>query len=104
MSAPRHEAVLTIPADHPALPGHFPGFPVVPAVVLLERVLELAEGWLARPLKAAALPHAKFLAPLKPGEAAHVELELSEAALRFRIAGPAGLIAQGAFELAECAR
>lgn len=34
---------LRIGADHPCLPGHFPGRPVVPGVVLLDRVAALAE-------------------------------------------------------------
>ena len=32
-----------ISADHPSLPGHFPGHPIVPGVVLLDRVLEAIE-------------------------------------------------------------
>ena len=34
---------FTIPDDHPSLPGHFPGHPVVPGVVLLDRVLQAIE-------------------------------------------------------------
>lgn len=67
---------FTIAADHPCLPGHFPGRPLVPGVVLLERVLEAIEmehGALG-PLR---LPQVKFLQPLLPGEEARVELELA---------------------------
>lgn len=32
------ERVVAIPAEHPCLPGHFPGKPVVPAVVILDEV------------------------------------------------------------------
>lgn len=31
-------STFSIPKEHPALPGHFPGHPVVPGVVLLEQV------------------------------------------------------------------
>lgn len=31
---------LSVPAGHPALPGHFPGRPIVPGVVILDLVVE----------------------------------------------------------------
>lgn len=67
---------FTIAADHPCLPGHFPGRPLVPGVVLLDRVLdaiEMEHGALG-PLR---MPQVKFLQPLLPGEEARVELELA---------------------------
>jgi len=32
-----------VPSAHPALPGHFPGNPIVPGVVLLDRVAAALE-------------------------------------------------------------
>jgi 3-hydroxyacyl-[acyl-carrier-protein] dehydratase len=32
---------ITISPDHPSLPGHFPGRPIVPGVVLLDEALAL---------------------------------------------------------------
>ena len=51
----------TIGADHPALPGHFPGDPIVPGVVLLNEVLSALPGRMD-------IPWAKFHGPLRPGE------------------------------------
>ncbi len=62
---------FTIPHDHPALPGHFPGNPLVPAVVLIDHASEAAREALALgPL--AAILRAKFLAPIRPGEVVHL--------------------------------
>ena len=63
-------ATFAVPADHPCLPGHFPGRPVVPGVVLLDLAFEgaRAAGWPA-PVRIAA---AKFVRPIGPGEAVAV--------------------------------
>lgn len=78
---------FSIPADHPCLPGHFPGRPVVPGVVVLDRVfaaieaIEAAEATAAVGGKGATrvrLPQVKFVQPLLPEQAARIELARME--------------------------
>ena len=72
------EARFAVPADHPSLPGHFPGRPVVPGVVLLDLAAQAARrafglGPMQRVLRA------KFTAPVLPTQ---------EVALRLRRPAP----------------
>lgn len=85
---------FTIAPDHPCLPGHFPGRPLVPGVVLLDRVLaaiEAAHG----PLGPLRLPQVKFLQPLLPGESARIELEGAPPRWRFRVLRGDTVLASG---------
>ena len=63
------EFAWTVPADHPAFAGHFPGRPIVPGVVLLDRALLFAEKLLGAPVDRWQIGNAKFLSPVGPGEA-----------------------------------
>lgn len=96
---------FAIPADHPCLPGHFPGQPVVPGVVVLERVLMAIEAQhvearrnVLGPLR---MPQVKFQQPLLPEQTARIELlPLSDAAdapsrWRFRVLRDDSVIASG---------
>ncbi|MFZ2754539.1 MAG: hypothetical protein WAZ48_13990 [Lysobacteraceae bacterium] len=95
-----------IPADHPCLPGHFPGQPIVPGVVVLDRVLAAIEAQHGA-LGALRMPQVKFLQPLLPEQTARIELQrLSDASdtsdvpaapprWRFRVLRDDSLIASG---------
>lgn len=85
---------FAISADHPCLPGHFPGRPLVPGVVLLERVVEAVEA-AHGPLAGLRLPQVKFLQPLLPGEEARVELDGAAPRWRFRVLRGETLLASG---------
>ena len=55
----------TIDAGHPSLPGHFPGTPIVPGVVILDEILAALTEWRAGS-HVTAIRAVKFLGPLKP--------------------------------------
>ena len=96
-----HVFPLCIPRTHPCLPGHFPGQPVVPGVVLLDYVLEGAERWLGGPCRARSLSTVKFTSPLLPEQHATVELTLTGCELNFVIRRESTIVAQGAFTFAH---
>lgn len=56
-----------LPDDFLGFSGHFPGFPVCPAVVQLAAAESVIERGLGRPLRLVGADSAKFLSPLGPG-------------------------------------
>jgi 3-hydroxyacyl-[acyl-carrier-protein] dehydratase len=94
-----HTAAVRIPSSHPSLAGHFPGRPIVPAVVLLDCVLGEAQRWLGSAPVVAGLAHAKFTAPLLPEQTAQLDLTLQGNELRFGLTRDAVGLARGSFTL-----
>lgn len=90
---------FAVPPAHPSLPGHFPGQPVVPGVVVLDHVLEAIEA-LHGPLGALRLPQVKFVQPLLPGQVADIALEGDAPRWRFRVTRNGDAIASGEVALA----
>lgn len=101
---------FTIPHDHPCLPGHFPGRPIVPGVVVLDRVLAAIEAGHGGALGALRMPQVKFAQPLLPGEEARIEVECIEQQplpdiapprWRFRVLRDDALLASGEVRAAD---
>lgn len=92
----RIEVRGAIPASHPALAGHFPGDPVVPGVLILSEVLSAARQAMGPHFVPAAIPLARFHAPLRPGEGFVCAVERVDAtAFKYRLTRGTDLVASG---------
>ncbi|WP_126286433.1 AMP-binding protein [Burkholderia stagnalis] len=98
-------ATFTIPADHPALPGHFPGHPIVPGVVLLDHAITAIGAALNRPLHAWRLGSAKFPSPAAPGEPLDLAFDAAASgAIRFTVRAGRRDVATGVLSAPPAAR
>ncbi|MFH1603706.1 MAG: beta-hydroxyacyl-ACP dehydratase [Pseudomonadota bacterium] len=89
---------LSLESDHPAFAGHFPGRPIVPGVVLLDRTQRTVESTTG--LVLTALPAAKFFSPAAPGDVLELVYKIAGAAVRFEIRCGIRTIASGRFLVA----
>lgn len=97
-----HPVLRKIPASHPALPGHFPGHPVVPGVVILSEVWDALLASAGRPLRCTGWPSVKFLAPLAPEEPFTIDVVFTgPEAARFTCKSADRTLAQGNIRFAE---
>ena len=71
------QVLCTIGADHPSLPGHFPGAPIVPAVVILDEILAALTEWRGA-CRLTVIRAVKFLVPLKPEQPFTIQLSQSK--------------------------
>ena len=95
---PRTPANAVVPATHPALPGHFPGRPIVPAAWMLTLVAVACRDAWNLPSTSLRLQRARFRAPLPPDASFRIELRRSdERSIAFACAHGTTRIADGAF-------
>lgn len=85
---------FTVSPEDPCLPGHFPGAPVVPGVLILEEVMRAATGRNVR----ACWPKVKFINSVSPGEQVDVYLDPLSRTIRFECRVAERVVAAGSFE------
>ena len=84
--------------EHPSLPGHFPGSPVVPGVVVLDQVLKAAELWRhALGARQRAQAGEVSCAAAAGASGRMWRSKRKATALRFQVTRDGQLIAQGTF-------
>jgi 3-hydroxyacyl-[acyl-carrier-protein] dehydratase len=92
----RFRFVWQFPKDHPALAGHFPGQPIAPGAVLLDRLALFSQCIPNMAGSALRLDQAKFLRVCKPGDMLAFVLEARDAGRwAFRIECDASVLVQG---------
>jgi len=74
-----YERTVVISKDHPALPGHFPGRPIVPGVVVLDEVIETLTEAYGQGSVVVGLPAVKLSSPLRPEEPLTIAVEQEDA-------------------------
>jgi 3-hydroxyacyl-[acyl-carrier-protein] dehydratase len=79
----RVEFDFCVATDHPCLPGHFPGRPIVPGVLMLDHVFAALRDSTGRDV--VHLRQVRFTSALGPGEPAHARCEVDEATLVFQV-------------------
>lgn len=91
--APHAETTIFISPDEPAFDGHYPGFPILPGVCLIEcahrsalAVFPAVAGEDAPPPRLSTVETARFLDPVFPGETVTIVLtwEATEGGWRCR--------------------
>ena len=91
-----YTSTFCIPATHPALPGHFPGRPIVPGAVTLTEVVTALQGQDSDSRVVRGFGNVKFLSPLLPGETAQIAFtDKGAGSVSFEVSVDARRVASG---------
>ncbi len=92
-------AQTTFPSTHPAIPGHFPGRPIVPGVLLLASVEEMLR---KVGLRVVECKQAKFLTPVLPDQVVTIRVDFDQrSTARFEIVAATRIVASGSLGCAD---
>ncbi len=85
-------------ASHPGFEGHFPGFPLLPAVSQIDLVKDLIELCLKDRVRCRSLRNVKFKAMLRPDTEVTIKLQfLDEESVRWTLSHEKLIFSSGIF-------
>ena len=87
------DSTVSFPAEHPAFAGHFPGFPIVPGVMLLDEIVHLQEAASSRAVT--GIPSAKFLRPVAPAQEVTLSCATATGRQKFEILSGTEVVVTG---------
>lgn len=89
----------TCVGGHPAVPGHFPGHPIIPGVVLLASVEDVLRD---AGLRIVECKKVKFVAPVPPDQTVSIRIDVeARSAARFDISAAGHVFVSGSLRCAE---
>lgn len=84
----------SIPGNHPSIPDHFPGNPVVPGAVVLDIIRDSVEEY--RPgTRITAIPYVKFMGALLPEKKFQVVLKANKDLVSFECLLEGNVVVRG---------
>jgi len=99
MAEPKQVTTFTIPQTHLSLAGHFPGNPVVPGVVILQKIISIFQQQHPQ-FSVAGIPNAKFIKPVLPAVEVKVEFSVKNLSTIFLCSAVDGtVLAKGELRL-----
>ena len=81
---------FVIPGTSPYFDGHFPEFPILPAVAQAEIILRLAAEHLGTGIEIAEIKRIKFTKKIRPNKPHLLLFEKNDGALSFKVLSPSG--------------
>ena len=79
---------LSIPDTSPYYDGHFPGFPVLPAVAQVDLVVRFASEHFGMSITVSKINRIKFLNIIRPGNPLIIFMEIDKENMNFKISSP----------------
>lgn len=94
---------FSVPGGSPYFEGHFPGFPILPAVAQTDLIVRYASRYLGTGLDISEIQRMKFTSMIRPSVPLVLRIEKKAKTVSFRITSPGGEISYstGTLEMRE---